>query len=248
MSNTGSGLMIGGGGIDTRSPYYQELKSRIHQDLLNRLDLGRLTRMRREDAEPEIRNLIVGMVERESVAMPLSLFEREALISDVINELFGLGPLEILLHDPSISDILVNRFDQVYIEREGKLEETDIVFKDDGHLMQIIERIVSAVGRRIDESSPMVDARLADGSRVNAIIPPLALNGPALSIRRFRTDRLGADDLVDRDSLTAPMLEFLKVAVACRLNLVVSGGTGAGKTTLLNVLSGFIGGGERIVT
>ena len=142
----------------------------------------------------------------------------------------------------------MNRFDQVYIEREGRLESTEIVFRDDRHLLQIIERIVSAVGRRIDESSPMVDARLQDGSRVNAIIPPLALDGPALSIRRFRTDRLGADDLVTRESLTRPMLDFLKAAVACRLNVIVSGGTGAGKTTLLNVLSGFIGASERIVT
>jgi pilus assembly protein CpaF len=243
-----TGLMPGGGAVDTRSPYYQELKSRIHQDLLNRLDLTRLTRMRREDAEPEVRNLILGMVERESAAMPLSLFEREALISDVINELFGLGPLELLLRDPDISDILVNRFDRVYIEREGKLEETEVVFKDDAHLMQIIERIVSSVGRRIDESSPMVDARLADGSRVNAIIPPLALDGPAMSIRRFRTDRLGADDLVGRESWTDPMYEFLRAAIASRLNLIVSGGTGAGKTTLLNILSSFIGGNERIVT
>jgi pilus assembly protein CpaF len=242
------GLMAGGGSVDTRSPYYQELKSRIHQDLLNRLDLTRLTRMRREDAEPEIRNLIVGMVERESAAMPLSLYEREALISDVINELFGLGPLEVLLRDPSISDILVNRFDLVYIERDGKLEETEIVFKDDAHLMQIIERIVSSVGRRIDESSPMVDARLADGSRVNAIIPPLALDGPAMSIRRFRTDRLGAQDLVGRESWTEPMHDFLRAAIASRLNLIVSGGTGAGKTTLLNILSSFIGSNERIVT
>ena len=242
------GLSAGAGSVDTRSPHYQELKSRIHQDLLNRLDLDRLTRIPRETAEPEIRNLIVGMVERESAAMPLSLFEREALISDVINELFGLGPLEILLRDPSISDILVNRYNQVYIEREGKLEETDIVFKDDRHLMQIIERIVSSVGRRIDESSPMVDARLADGSRVNAIIPPLALDGPAMSIRRFRTDRLGAQDLVARESWTEPMLEFLTAAIASRLNLIVSGGTGAGKTTLLNVLSGFIGANERVVT
>ncbi len=236
------------GNVDTRSPYYQELKSRIHQDLLNRLDLTRLTRMRREDAEPEIRNLIVGMVERESAAMPLSLYEREALIADVINELFGLGPLEALLRDPNISDILVNRFDRVYIEREGKLEETDIVFKDDAHLLQIIERIVSSVGRRIDESSPMVDARLADGSRVNAIIPPLALDGPAMSIRRFRTDRLGVHDLVTRESWTEPMHEFLRAAISARLNLIVSGGTGAGKTTLLNILSSFIGGHERIVT
>jgi pilus assembly protein CpaF len=240
--------MAGSGNVDTRSPYYQELKSRIHQDLLNRLDLTRLTRMRREDAEPEIRNLIVGMVERESAAMPLSLYEREALISDVINELFGLGPLEVLLRDPNISDILVNRFDLVYIERDGKLEETEIVFKDDAHLMQIIERIVSSVGRRIDESSPMVDARLADGSRVNAIIPPLALDGPAMSIRRFRTDRLGAQDLVGRESWTEPMHEFLRAAIASRLNLIVSGGTGAGKTTLLNILSSFIGPNERIVT
>src|SRR5215510_1060098 len=242
---TGSPASIG---VDTRSSHYQELKSRIHQDLLNRLDLERLTRIRREEAEPEIRNLIVGMVEHESAAMPLSRFEREALINDVVNELFGLGPLEVLLKDPSISDILVNRFNQVYIERNGKLEEAEVVFKDDAHLMQIIERIVSSVGRRIDESSPMVDARLADGSRVNAIIPPLALDGPAMSIRRFMTDRLGADDLVARDSWTEPMREFLKAAVACRLNMIVSGGTGSGKTTLLNILSGFIGGTERIVT
>jgi pilus assembly protein CpaF len=248
MASLAPGLTLGGGSVDTSGSYYQELKSRIHQDLLNRLDLDRLTRMKREDAEPEIRRLTTGMIERESGSMPLSLFEREALISDVINELFGLGPLELLLRDPSISDILVNRYNQVYVEREGKLEETAIVFKDDKHLMQIIERIVSSVGRRIDESSPMVDARLADGSRVNAIIPPLALDGPAMSIRRFRTDRLGATDLVKRDSWTEPMMEFLHAAIACRLNLVVSGGTGAGKTTLLNVLSSFIGPNERVVT
>ena len=230
-----------------RSPQYQELKGRIHAELLNRLRLDKLATMKREDAEPELRALIVHIIEREQQA-PLSLSERESLIGEVLDELFGLGPLEGLLADRSISDILVNRFDQVYIEREGRLEETEIVFRDDRHLLQIIERIVSAVGRRIDESSPMVDARLKDGSRVNAIIPPLALNGPALSIRRFRTDRLGANDLVARDSLTAPMLEFLKVAVSCRLNVLVSGGTGAGKTTLLNVLSGFIGSNERIVT
>ena len=231
-----------------RPPQYQQLKGRVHIELLNRLRLDKLANISREDAEPELRSLIVGILEREQERMPLSFSEREALIVEVLDELFGLGPLEGLLADRSISDILVNRFDQVYIEREGRLEETDVVFRDDRHLLQIIERIVSAVGRRIDESSPMVDARLADGSRVNAIIPPLALNGPALSIRRFRTDRLGADDLVDRDSLTAPMLEFLKVSVGCRLNCLVSGGTGAGKTTLLNVLSGFIGSMERIVT
>jgi pilus assembly protein CpaF len=248
MTSAALGIMPGLDSADGRSRYYQDLKSRIHNDLLNRLDLERLTRLQREVAEPEIRNLIAGLIDRESSAMPLSLFERESLVSDVLNELFGLGPLEALLRDTTISDILVNRHDQVYIERDGKLEETDIIFKDDGHLMQIIERIVSAVGRRIDESSPMVDARLADGSRVNAIVPPLALDGPTMSIRRFRTDRLGAADLVGRDSWTEPMLEFLQSAVACRLNLIVSGGTGSGKTTLLNVLSGFIGPTERVVT
>ena len=236
------------GAADTRNPDYQALKGRVHTEQLNRLNLDRLATVRREEAEPELRTLIATILEREQQKMPLSLAERESLVVDVLHELFGLGPLEALLADPSISDILVNRHDQVYVEREGRLEETDIVFRDDRHLLQIIERIVSAVGRRIDESSPMVDARLQDGSRVNAIIPPLALNGPVLSIRRFRTDRLGATDLVTRDSLTAPMLEFLRAAVACRLNVLVSGGTGAGKTTLLNVLSGFIGGTERVVT
>jgi pilus assembly protein CpaF len=235
-------------GADTRHPEYQALKGRIHTELLNRLNLDRLAQVNRQDAEPEIRSLIGGMLQREEAKTPLSLAERESLVIDVLNELFGLGPLESLLADRSISDILVNRFDQVYIEREGRLESTDIVFRDDRHLLQIIERIVSAVGRRIDESSPMVDARLKDGSRVNAIIPPLALDGPVLSIRRFRTDRLGADDLVARDSLTKPMLDFLRAAVGGRLNLIISGGTGAGKTTLLNVLSGFIGASERVVT
>jgi pilus assembly protein CpaF len=248
QSVASSGFAASSAAVDTRSSYYQDLKNRIHRELLNRLNLERLTKCRREDAEPEVRALILGMVERESSATPLSLFEREALVGDVINELFGLGPLESLLKDPAISDILVNRCDQVYVEREGKLQETDIVFRDDAHLVQIIERIVSSVGRRIDESSPMVDARLADGSRVNAIIPPLALDGPAMSIRRFRTDRLGATDLVARESWTEPMMIFLKAAIACRLNLIVSGGTGAGKTTLLNILSSFINADERIVT
>ena len=233
---------------DTRQRGYQELKTRLHQELLDRLNLERLTRVTREEAEPEIRALIGELIERETATTPLSLAERETLIIDVLNELFGLGPLEALLRDPDISDILVNRFDRVYIERNGKLEETDVVFKDNRHLLQIIERIVSSVGRRIDESSPMVDARLRDGSRVNAIIPPLALDGPSLSIRRFRTTRLGAQDLVERETLTQPMLDFLRASVACRLNIIVSGGTGAGKTTLLNVLSSFISNRERIVT
>ena len=233
---------------DTRSVGYQDLKGRIHQELLNRLNLERLTRVRREAAEPEIRQLITGMLDRERDKTPLSLFERETIVTDVLHELFGLGPLESLLADGTISDILVNRYDQVYVERHGRLEPTDITFRDEKHLQQIIERIVSSIGRRIDESSPMVDARLADGSRVNAIIPPLALDGSVLSIRRFRTDRLGADDLVGRESWTQPMREFLQAAVACRLNVIVSGGTGAGKTTLLNILSSFINDNERVVT
>ncbi len=179
---------------------------------------------------------------------PLTLSEREVLTGDVLNELFGLGPLELLLRDQAISDILVNRFDQVYVERNGMLELTEVVFKDDRHLLRIIERIVSAVGRRVDESSPMVDARLADGSRVNAVIPPITIDGPVLSIRRFRTDKMGANDLVERDALTEPMLDFLNAAVGSRLNVIISGGTGAGKTTLLNVLSSFISDRERIVT
>ena len=234
--------------LDSRNPQYQEIKARVHTGLLNRLNLERLTRTRREEAEPEIRSLVADMLDAESDRTPLSLVERQALVGDVLNELFGLGPLESLLADASISDILVNRFDQVYVERHGILEPVDVVFQDDAHLMRIIERIVSSVGRRIDESSPMVDARLADGSRVNAIIPPLALGGPALSIRRFRADKLGPADFVERDSLTQPMLDFIKAAVAARLNVIVSGGTGAGKTTLLNMLSTFISDKERVVT
>jgi pilus assembly protein CpaF len=234
--------------VDVRQAHYQELKEKIHHALLNRLNLDRLNRVGRAQAEPEIRGLIVSLLDAERTTVPLSLFERETLIADVFNELFGLGPLEALLADPGISDILVNRADSIFIEREGKLEATELVFKDDQHLLRIIERIVSSVGRRIDESSPMVDARLADGSRVNAVIPPLALDGPALSIRRFRTDKLGAQDLVVRQSLTQPMLDFLKAAVGSRLNILVSGGTGAGKTTFLNVLSSFISDRERIVT
>ena len=240
--------VVTGGVVDVRQAHYQDTKERVHRTLLNRLNLDRLNRVGREQAEPEIRGLIMTLLETESSNVPLSMSEREALITDVFHELFGLGPLETLLADGTVSDILVNRFDQIYVEREGKLEASPLVFKDNQHLLRIIERIVSSVGRRIDESSPMVDARLADGSRVNAIIPPLALDGPVLSIRRFRTDRLGARDLVDRESLTQPMLEFLRGAVGARLNILVSGGTGAGKTTFLNVLSGFISDRERIVT
>jgi pilus assembly protein CpaF len=234
--------------LDTRNLKYQAIKGKVHHELLNRLNLDRLTQISRRDAEPEIRSLIDNMLDREAQTTPLTMLERESLFNDVLNELFGLGPLEALLKDPSISDILVNRANQIYIEREGRLEETDVVFRDDRHLLQIIERIVSAVGRRIDESSPMVDARLLDGSRVNVIIPPLALDGPVMSIRRFRTDKLAADDLVARLSMTQPMLDFLKATIAARLNIIVSGGTGAGKTTMLNALSSFISPRERLVT
>ena len=241
-------VSITGPSADPRQKSYQDLKAKVHNDLLNRLNLERLTQMGQKEAEPEIRRIILEIIERSNETTPLSLTERETLVVDVLNELFGLGPLEALLRDQNISDILVNRFDQVYVERDGRLELTDILFKDDRHLMQIIERIVSTVGRRIDESSPMVDARLRDGSRVNAIIPPLAIDGPSLSIRRFRTGRVGAEDMVGRETMTQPMLDFLRAAVACRLNIIVSGGTGAGKTTLLNVLSGFISNLERVVT
>ncbi|MBK9240204.1 MAG: CpaF family protein [Acidobacteria bacterium] len=233
---------------DVGQRQYQDIKSRIHQTLLNRLNLERLSQIQRGEAEPELRTLITSLLEKEAETTPLNLQEREHLVVDVLNELFGLGPLEALMADPAISDILVNRFNQVYVEREGILAPVDIVFKDDRHLMRIIERIVSSVGRRIDESTPMVDARLKDGSRVNAIIPPLAVDGPVLSIRRFRTDRLAANDLIARESLTEPMLTFLNAAVACRLNIIVSGGTGSGKTTLLNILSGFISDRERVIT
>jgi pilus assembly protein CpaF len=233
---------------DTRHSHYQDTKSRVHEQLLTRLNLERLSQVKRAEAEPELRSVISTLLDKEAERAPLSLHERENIITDVLNELFGLGPLEAILADRDVSDILVNRSDQIYVERNGMLEQVDATFKDDAHLMRIIERIVSTVGRRIDESSPMVDARLLDGSRVNAVIPPLALDGPVLSIRRFRTDRLGAQDLVERESLTEPMLQFLKTAVACRLNIIISGGTGAGKTTLLNVLSSFISDKERVVT
>jgi pilus assembly protein CpaF len=233
---------------DTRQHHYQEVKARVHEQLLNRLNLERLSQIKREDAEPELRSVIGTLLDKEAETTPLSLHERETIVIDVMNEIFGLGPLEALLADPEVSDILVNRHNQIYVEKNGLLEQVDAVFKDDRHLMRIIERIVSTVGRRIDESSPMVDARLQDGSRVNAIIPPLALDGPCMSIRRFRTDKLGAQDLINTLSITEAMMVFLKAAIGCRLNVIISGGTGAGKTTLLNVLSSFISDKERIVT
>ncbi len=225
---------------------YQQVKADLHRKILDRLDLEKLGRTNSETAREEVLILIRTSVNSEAV--PLSFAERERLAREILDEIFGLGPLEPLLKDPSISDILVNRFDRVYIERGGKLEPTGLSFKDNGHLMQIIDRIVSRVGRRIDESSPMVDARLADGSRVNAIIPPLAIDGACLSIRRFGRDPVTARQMIENKSLTEPMLELLSAVVKGRLNILISGGTGAGKTTVLNVLSGYIPNNERIVT
>jgi pilus assembly protein CpaF len=202
--------------------------------------------MPRDTARQEVISLIRSMLSLEPV--PLSLAERDTLVNDLLDEIFGFGPLEIFLRDPDVSDILVNRADQIYVEKKGKLHKTPVTFQDDAHLLRIIDRIVSRVGRRIDESSPMVDARLPDGSRVNAVIPPLALDGPCMSIRRFGSDPLTADRLLGHQALTPAMLEFLRCCVTARLNIIISGGTGAGKTTLLNVLSGFIPENERVVT
>ncbi len=225
---------------------YQQVKADLHRKILDRLDLEKLGRTAGDAAREEVLLLIRSTVNSEAV--PLSFAERERLSREILDEIFGLGPLEPLLRDPSISDILVNRYNRVYVERAGKLEPTGLSFKDDQHLMQIIDRIVSRVGRRVDESSPMVDARLADGSRVNAIIPPLAIDGPCLSIRRFGRDPVTARVMVENKTLTEPMLELLSHMVKGRLNILISGGTGTGKTTLLNVLSGFIPNSERIVT
>jgi pilus assembly protein CpaF len=225
---------------------YQQVKADLHRKILDRLDLEKLGRSTGDSAREEVLVLIRNSVNSEVI--PLSFAERERLSREILDEIFGLGPLEPLLKDHTISDILVNRFDKVYIERAGKLELTGLSFKDNQHLMQIIERIVSRVGRRVDESSPMVDARLADGSRVNAIIPPLALDGACLSIRRFGRDPVTARNMIENHSLTEAMLELLSIMVKGKLNLLISGGTGAGKTTLLNVLSGYIPNVERIVT
>jgi len=225
---------------------YLELRATVHRKLLNRLNLEALAHAERPRAEAEIRTLLGQLLAEESA--PLSLAERETLFAEVLDDVFGLGPLEPLLRDPAISDILVNTAQQVFIERSGRLERVTASFQDNAHLLRVIDRIVSRVGRRVDDSSPMVDARLPDGSRVNAIIPPLAVDGPLLSIRRFPAERLKANDLVGLGALTAPMLEFLSHCVRARLNCLISGGTGAGKTTLLNVLSSFISEHERIVT
>ena len=228
------------------SSEFQEIRTRVHRKLLERLNLSTLNDRDEEEAITEVRKIVRHLLDSE--ATPLNLEEREELVEQVLHEVFGLGPLEPLVSDPSISDILVNTYNQVYVERNGMIERTDVRFKDDRHLLQVIDRIVSAVGRRIDDSSPMVDARLPDGSRVNAIIRPLAIDGPHLSIRKFRRDVLSTDDLVRNNTMTESMLELIQGIVRARLNVLISGGTGSGKTTLLNALSESIPASERIVT
>jgi pilus assembly protein CpaF len=230
-----------------REKEQQELKSAVHQELINRLDLEKLGEAQETRAGQQQLFAVIQQVIAEQ-GVPLSSTERDRVAHEVLDELFGLGPLEPLLQDDTISDILVNTCNNVYVERRGVLSRTNVTFKDNRHLLQIIDKIVSAVGRRVDESTPMVDARLKDGSRVNAIIPPLAIDGPILSIRRFGSSPLTAERLLQNKALTHPMLEVLRGAVQARMNIVISGGTGAGKTTLLNMLSSFISEKERIVT
>ncbi|WP_051564631.1 CpaF family protein [Desulfovermiculus halophilus] len=227
---------------------YYELKTRIHDRLLDQVDISKLETMDHDLLRGQLRTLVDKILREPGQRVPLNLQEKEKLISEIPDEVLGYGPLEPLLQDPTISDILVNSYRQIYVERFGKIEKTDARFKDNDHLMKIIDKIVSSVGRRVDESSPMVDARLPDGSRVNAIIPPLALDGPMLSVRRFAVVPLEMDDLIGHEALPPQMAEVLKGIVRCRLNVLISGGTGSGKTTFLNVLSRYIPANERIVT
>ena len=227
---------------------YFDLKSRVHDRLLDIIDLSVIDKLERDELEFQIRQVVERILKEESYTLPLNLKEREKIFTEILDEVLGYGPLEPLLKDHTVSDILVNTYKDIYVERAGKIEATDARFKDDEHLMRIIDKIVSSVGRRIDESSPMVDARLPDGSRVNAIIPPLALDGPILSIRRFAVNPLELDDLIGFQTLTPEIAGLLKGIIKSRLNVIISGGTGSGKTTLLNVLSRFIPGDERIIT
>lgn len=235
-----------GSGNGSRSLKEQESLQALHQKLIKMMDLAVLTNMKQDEARRKIREIAESVVADE--AMPLSLDARQRVIKQVADEILGLGPLEPLLADPTVSDILVNSSKTVYVERHGRLELTDVTFQDDAHLLHIIDRIVSRVGRRIDESSPMVDARLRDGSRVNAIIRPLALDGPMLSIRRFAVDPLKMEDLIEFETLQPAIAQLLVGIIKARLNMIISGGTGTGKTTFLNVLSGFVPEGERLIT
>ncbi len=242
----GSGTWTSPRSIGISARAYQELKTTLHRELLSQIDLEKLTSLEELRARAQVREVIQGLIVK--LDTPLSAGERDRLSREVVNEVFGLGPLEPLLQDTTTNDILVNTYRKVYVERGGVLEKTNVAFKDEAHLSHIIDKIVSQVGRRVDESSPMCDARLADGSRVNVIIPPLAVDGPILSIRRFGRIPIGAEQLIANRTVTAPIFEVLKAAVRAKLNIVISGGTGAGKTTLLNVLSGYIGDSERIIT
>ncbi|HEV7814369.1 MAG TPA: CpaF family protein [Janthinobacterium sp.] len=242
-----AGNDTGAGGLSGLASHaYQELKKTMHQTILDRIDLERLKRLTAEQFKHELALLVQRIIEDERIV--LNQHERHNLVLDIQHEMLGFGPLETLLADPTVSDILVNTCARVYVERGGRLELTEVTFHDNAHLMKIIEKIVSRVGRRVDESSPMVDARLPDGSRVNAIIPPLAVDGPILSIRRFAVTPLTVANLLDYKSLTPPMVQVLEALGQAKINILISGGTGSGKTTLLNVLSGFIPGSERIVT
>jgi pilus assembly protein CpaF len=245
-SDDGSIGAVGTNGFGPRNSDLQALKTRIHRRLLERLNLSSLDMVDRSEAERVIAEVTQELLAWEK--FPLNRDERDALVEQILDEIFGLGPLEPLMQDPDVTDILVNTYDQVYVEKHGVLHPTDVRFQDDRHLLQVIDRIVSAVGRRIDDSSPMVDARLPNNSRVNAVIPPLAVDGPHMSIRRFRQDKLKGEDLVEGDALSQRMLELLAGVVRARLNVLISGGTGAGKTTLLNVLSTKIPETERIIT
>jgi len=227
---------------------YFEIKTMIHSRLLDLLDLSLIDTLERNVLKAEIKSLIARILNEDEIRIPLNFTERESLFAEILDEVLGLGPLEPFLQDPTVSDILVNTYNQIYLERFGRLEHTNARFKDDAHLMKIIDKIVSAVGRRVDESSPMVDARLDDGSRVNAVIPPLAIDGPMLSIRRFAAIPLELEDLIQYETLTPEIGEILKGIIKARLNAIISGGTGSGKTTLLNVVSRFVPEEERIVT
>ncbi len=250
LNRTKPPLVVGGNPLAKRNKAlngrYQELKFTLHRKLLDKINLDALATIESDALRDQVRGALSQLIDGEQTL--LSSLERNQVVSEVLDEVFGLGPLEPLLQDATVSDILVNGHNQVYVERRGKLELTAVAFKDDSHLLRIIDKIVSQVGRRVDESSPMVDARLPDGSRVNAIIPPLAVDGPLLSIRRFATDKLMPADMVEKGSMTGAMLELLEACVRTRLNVVVAGGTGSGKTTLLNGLSAFISPKERIVT
>jgi pilus assembly protein CpaF len=246
LASTAPERQPGAAPVEAGNQAYQELKKLMHQMILDRIDLERLKRLTAEQFKHELALLIQRIIEEERIV--LNQHERHHLVLDIQHEMLGFGPLEPLLNDPTVSDILVNTASKVYVERRGKLELTDISFHDNAHLMKIIEKIVSRVGRRVDESSPMVDARLPDGSRVNAIIPPLAVDGPLLSIRRFGTSPLTVQNLLDYKSLTPPMIRVLESLGVAKVNILISGGTGSGKTTLLNLISGFIPASERVVT